>query len=58
MHAREASVREASVLGLRVGAPVLALVWRWQDAEGVIEYGECVLPTRATIGYRYEPVEP
>ncbi|MFE3523779.1 GntR family transcriptional regulator [Streptomyces sp. NPDC059161] len=55
MHAREADAREASALALPVGAPVLAGVHRWSDAEGIIEYGEWCLPPRFTIGYEYTP---
>ncbi len=53
MHGREASEREANALGLRVGAPVLALVHEWSDDQGIIEYGEWVVPTLLTIGYEY-----
>jgi GntR family transcriptional regulator len=53
MHGRAADPREASFLGLPVGAPILALVHEWSDEEGIIEYGEWVLPTQVTIGYEY-----
>ncbi|OKI19257.1 GntR family transcriptional regulator [Streptomyces sp. CB03911] len=55
MHAREASAREASALGIPVGSPTLAMVHRWSDDEGVIEYTEACLPPRFTIGYTYAP---
>jgi GntR family transcriptional regulator len=53
MHARTADEREASNLGVPVGASILALVHEWSDEEGLIEYGEACLPTRLTIGYEY-----
>ncbi|MFE7131702.1 GntR family transcriptional regulator [Streptomyces sp. NPDC057638] len=55
MHAREASAREASALGVRVGSTILAGVHRWSDTDGIIEYGEWCLPPRITIGYEYQP---
>ncbi|MFD7901853.1 GntR family transcriptional regulator [Kitasatospora sp. NPDC059747] len=55
MHAREASPREASALALSPGSAILALVHRWSDEQGIIEYTECCLPTRFTIGYDYAP---
>ncbi|MER7984127.1 GntR family transcriptional regulator [Streptomyces noursei] len=55
LHARAADAREASALGLPVGAPILAGAHRWSDADGVIEYGEWCLPPRFTIGYEYQP---
>lgn len=54
MHGREASRHEANYLALRIGAPVLALVHEWSDDDGIIEYGEWVLPTLLTIGYEYK----
>lgn len=55
MHGREADAREASALGLKVGAAILAGAHRWADDDGVIEYGEWCLPPRFTIGYEYQP---
>lgn len=52
---REASPREANHLGIVVGSPVLAGVHRWADDEGLIEYGEWVLPPRRSIGFDYHP---
>ncbi|MEV8056530.1 GntR family transcriptional regulator [Streptomyces antimycoticus] len=51
--ARDASQREAAALGIAIGAPVLAHVHEWSDDEGLIEYGEQVLPPRTVIGYEY-----
>lgn len=53
MHARTADEREASGLGLTIGASILALVHEWSDEQGIIEYGEWVLPAKVTIGYDY-----
>ncbi|WP_329569953.1 GntR family transcriptional regulator [Kitasatospora sp. NBC_01266] len=55
MHGRDANAREASNLGIKVGAPILAGAHRFSDADGVIEYGEWCIPTRYTIGYEYVP---
>lgn len=55
LHGRDATAREASALGLPVGAAILAGVHRWGDDQGVIEYGEWCLPGRMTIGYEYQP---
>jgi GntR family transcriptional regulator len=55
MHARDADAREASALGVPVGASILAGAHRWGDDDGVIEYGEWCLPPRMTIGYEYQP---
>jgi GntR family transcriptional regulator len=51
MEAREATQREAAHLGLRTGSPVLAVVSRWEDADGIIVYSEQVLPPKQVIGY-------
>ncbi|MFF5670032.1 GntR family transcriptional regulator [Streptomyces hygroscopicus] len=53
MHARTADRREANHLGVAVGASVLAVAHDWSDDEGVILYGETVMPERLTIGYEY-----
>lgn len=53
MHARTADAREASNLAIPLGAPVLAVAHDWSDDEGVILYGESVMPERLTIGYEY-----
>ncbi|MFJ1704530.1 GntR family transcriptional regulator [Streptomyces sp. CB03911] len=55
MHGRAANAREASALGIQIGAPILAGVHRWSDNDGIIEYGEWCIPTRFTIGYEYNP---
>lgn len=55
MHGREADAREASALGIAIGASILAGAHRWADEDGVIEYGEWCLPPRMTIGYEYQP---
>lgn len=57
-HARGADAREASTLGLPVGAAILASAWLlWaatEDGDRLVEYGEACLPSRATISYPYE----
>lgn len=53
MHGREADQREASALGIRPGASILAGTHEWSDDQGIIVYGEWCLPTRLTIGYEY-----
>lgn len=58
-HGRGADSREANMLGLPVGAAVLAAAWllwaRCDDKDGdcLVEYGECVLPSRNTVSYPY-----
>lgn len=57
-HARGADSREASMLGLPVGAAVLAMTWLlWttgDDGDQLVEYGESVLPARHTVSYPYD----
>lgn len=53
MHGRPADKREASYLGLPVGASILAMVHEWSDVDGIIEYSEWCLPPSVTIGYEY-----
>lgn len=58
-HARGADAREASALGLPIGAAVLAMTWLvWVSTEDgedrLIEYGESVIPPRHTVSYPYE----
>lgn len=54
LHAREADAREASYLGLRVGAPIIAGAHRlWDTAGDLVEYGEWCLPSLHTVGYEY-----
>lgn len=50
---READVREARALGIRPGDPVLASTYLWWDAQGVIEYGEFVLPRKRVVSFAY-----
>lgn len=53
MHGRDADAREASFLGLKIGAPILAGVTRLWDDQGMIEYTEWCLPSRLAIAYEY-----
>ncbi|MFC1419293.1 GntR family transcriptional regulator [Streptacidiphilus cavernicola] len=55
MHGRAADAREAAGLGIPVGSAILAGAHRWSDDNGVVEYGEWVLPPRFVIGYEYTP---
>lgn len=57
IEARESSAREANHLGLRTGAPVLCVVWRWSAGDELVEYGEQCLPPKHVIGYGYEMEE-
>lgn len=57
-HGRGADSREAGLLGLPIGAAVLAATWLlWTPAEGdadcLVEYGETVFPSRHTVSYPY-----
>jgi GntR family transcriptional regulator len=54
LESRIADTREATALGITVGSPILAGVHIWSDAEGVILYGEWVMPPRQVITYSYE----
>jgi GntR family transcriptional regulator len=54
LEGREADTREAAALGIPVGSPILAGVHIWSDAEGVILYGEWVMPPKQVITYSYE----
>lgn len=54
IEAREADPREANHLGVRVGAPVLCVVWRWSAGDELVEYGEQCLPPKHVIGYGYD----
>jgi GntR family transcriptional regulator len=59
-HGRGADSREAGMLGVPVGAAVLASTWLlWAhnddaDADCLVEYGETVLPSRHTVSYPYD----
>ena len=51
--ARGADEREAELLGLQVGAPVLAVVGDRRDGTGVLEYVECVYPPHKVTEYHW-----
>lgn len=53
LEAREADVREARSLGVKPGDTVLAGTHVWSDDEGVIEYGEWVLPRKRVVSFPY-----
>lgn len=50
---READVREARALGIKAGDAVLASTYLWRDEEGVLEYGELVLPRKRVVSFPY-----
>jgi GntR family transcriptional regulator len=52
--ARTSDEREASRLGIKHGAPVLAGAHSWSDDQGLIVFGEWVLPEEIDIGWTYE----
>jgi GntR family transcriptional regulator len=52
---RASDGREADALHLPVGGPILAGVHVWSDDDGVILYGEWVLPPDQVISYEYQP---
>lgn len=52
--ARAADEREANAIGVPIGAPVLAGTYIWSDEQGVIEYGEFVLPPKRVVSYSYD----
>lgn len=54
LEGREADAREADALKLPVGSAILAGTHVWSDSQGVILYGEWVLPPKQVITYSYE----
>ena len=54
LESREADTREATALGIPVGSPVLAGTHVWSDPDGVILYGEWVMPSKQVVTYSYE----
>lgn len=46
--------REANALRLPIGTPILAGVHVWSDADGVILYGEWIMPPDLVIHYVYD----
>jgi GntR family transcriptional regulator len=57
LEGREADTREAAALGIPVGSPILAGAHVWSDTEGVIIYGEWVMPPKRVVSYSYEVAE-
>ena len=57
LRGRAADAREAGALRLPVGSPVLAGTHVWADDDGVLLYGEWVLPPDQVISYEYQPAE-
>lgn len=54
LEGREADTREATALSIPVGSPILAGTHVWSDDDGVIIYGEWVMPPKQVITYAYE----
>lgn len=54
LESREADTREAGALKIPVGSPILAGAHVWSDADGVILYGEWVMPPKQVVSYSYE----
>lgn len=54
LEGREADTREATALGITTGSPILAGTHVWSDADGVILYGEWVIPPKQVVSYSYE----
>lgn len=53
MRARRANAREAGLLHIAEGDPVLAVVGDRRDGHGVIEYVECVYPEHKILQYMW-----
>jgi GntR family transcriptional regulator len=57
LRGRAADAREAAALRLPIGSPILAGTNVWSDDDGVLLYGEWVLPPDQVISYEYQPVK-
>jgi GntR family transcriptional regulator len=57
IRARAADAREAAALRVPPGTPVLAGVHIWFDDDGVILYGEWVMPPDQVVSYSYDVAE-
>jgi GntR family transcriptional regulator len=57
LEGREADTREAGALRIPVGSPILAGAHVWSDLDGVILYGEWVMPPKRVVSYSYEVAE-
>lgn len=54
LEGRAADAREAAALKLPVGSPILAGVHVWSSTNGVVLYGEWVMPPNHVITYSYD----
>jgi GntR family transcriptional regulator len=54
LRSRSADAREANALRIPIGAPILAGVHIWSDADQVILYGEWVMPADRVVTYTYD----
>lgn len=58
-HGRTADEREARLLGIAEGDPVMARILTWDDEDGVTEYMECVYPLGVVVSFEHiDPDEP
>lgn len=53
LRGRAADAREAGALRLPIGSPILAGVHVWSDDEGVILYGEWVMPPDQVVSFEF-----
>ena len=51
---RSADEREARLMEIEVGAPILAGAHAWNDDAGLLVYGEWCLCTDVEVGYEYQ----
>lgn len=58
LRGRGADAREASALAITTGSPVLAGVHVWSDDDGVLLYGEWVMPPDQVVSYAYSLAGP
>jgi GntR family transcriptional regulator len=54
LRSRQADLREAEAIGVQVDDTILAGAHMWSDEQGMIEYGEWVLPENSVVSYVYQ----
>jgi GntR family transcriptional regulator len=54
LRGRAGDARECGALRLPIGSPVLAGAHLWSDDDGVLLYGEWVMPPDQVVSYQYE----
>jgi GntR family transcriptional regulator len=52
-HGRVTDEREARLMGIPVGSPILARVTTWEDEQGVTEYFEACYPIGVVVSYEH-----